>query len=420
MHEDVTPGRRTVLRAAGVAVGTTLLGSTAYASVAENSNRIAARSRTPEHGVRSESVPAAAEEPWTGTYDEGETDRAVSILPTDDDGLVAAGDTNVSGEGNDAWLFKVDAGGDLEWSRVYDGQEDDDPWPNDIADAVTRTADGGFAVGGSIALENSDREALLVKTDAEGRETWRRTYGFDRSVHGEELHQLDDGGYLMLTTTLLIRTDAEGEKQWHVDLGTDEFDIVIGRSVVRAHGGGYLVAGFALREYGVDSNILLTEVTEDGERTGIRSMDVGGGDRATDIERTDDGYVVAGLACDRTAGGEGALLLHLDRDAERDWYRVYTDEDQRKANAVVVTDDGGYFVGADATEESGGSTFWMGKTDASGTLEWTDTRRVGDYSYLFDVAQTTDGAYVAGGFSGRRQSGTDPTDALLVNLGRPE
>ncbi len=89
---------------------------------------------------------------------------------------------------------------------------------------MTATADGGFAIGG--AGSGNGRDFWLVKTDAEGREMWSRTY--DRAGTDDELRavrQTGDGGFLLFgmsdRAAWVVRTDAQGNLLWeHVVSGT--------------------------------------------------------------------------------------------------------------------------------------------------------------------------------------------------------
>jgi len=61
------------------------------------------------------------------------------------------------------WLLKVDAAGDVDWSRKYDATE------VDFGFSVVQLGDGGFALSGSIdGLGSIGRDALLLRVDQAG------------------------------------------------------------------------------------------------------------------------------------------------------------------------------------------------------------------------------------------------------------
>ena len=56
-----------------------------------------------------------------------EGDGAGDVRPTADGGFIIAGNThNVDEEASDAYLMKTNAYGEIEWTEVYDSDDDDE------------------------------------------------------------------------------------------------------------------------------------------------------------------------------------------------------------------------------------------------------------------------------------------------------
>jgi hypothetical protein len=65
-------------------------------------------------------------------------------------------------EDNDAWLFKTDANGNLEWTKTIGGLK------RDTANFVQETKDGGYVIAGTTKSDSSgDSESWLIKMSAE-------------------------------------------------------------------------------------------------------------------------------------------------------------------------------------------------------------------------------------------------------------
>lgn len=87
---------------------------------------------------------------------------------------------------------------------------------------------------------------------------------------------------------------------------------------------------------------------------------------------------------------------------------------------IISTTDGGYLAGGysssgisgDKSEANMGADYWIVKTDGAGNLEWEETIGGSGGDYLYAVLQTTDGGYLLGGYSDSGISG-DKTDASV-------
>jgi hypothetical protein len=60
---------------------------------------------------------------WAKTYGGQSYDGASSIKQTSDGGYIVAGTTMSFGTGNDVWVLKFDANGDIQWQKVYKNAE---------------------------------------------------------------------------------------------------------------------------------------------------------------------------------------------------------------------------------------------------------------------------------------------------------
>ena len=118
---------------------------------------------------------------WSQTYGGTNVDWATSVIVTSDGGYAIAGKTLSFGNGDDIWLVKTDADGNMEWNKTYGGEEDDRAY------SVIESSDGGYAITGfAHSFGAGSHDYWLVKTDGCAKPSELETYEFDFSYgYGE-------------------------------------------------------------------------------------------------------------------------------------------------------------------------------------------------------------------------------------------
>ena len=144
---------------------------------------------------------------WQKSYDGGNYDAAKSIMQTSDEGYIVAGVTYSFGEEGDAWVFKLDTNGDIEWQMSYGGDG------FDTASSIRQTfsADGS-AVGYVVAGETNsfgagDGDSWVINLDVNGGIVWQNTYGSTGHDYAHSVQQTFDenqspDGYIFVGASL--------------------------------------------------------------------------------------------------------------------------------------------------------------------------------------------------------------------------
>jgi hypothetical protein len=146
-------------------------------------------------------------------------------------------------------LVKTDVNGNQQWSRKFGGNGDYSVY------SVQNTLDGGYILAGrkwSDRTGNDARDAILVKTNSNGSEEWRKTFGLDGVISPSSVRETPDGGYILTGITdwhddirideaWLLKTDSNGTEQWNRTIGRAGYDYV--NSVQNTLDGGYILAG---------------------------------------------------------------------------------------------------------------------------------------------------------------------------------
>ena len=129
----------------------------------------------------------------------------------------------------------------------YYGGKDDEKFHSIIA-----TKDGYLLAGESDTWGHGRKDAYVVKIDKSGNRMFAKVFGYKYDESAAQVIEANDGGYVVVGTTdsdtdrrkdvFVVKMNAKGERLWQYHYGTREEDE--GLSITRAHGGGYVVAGY--------------------------------------------------------------------------------------------------------------------------------------------------------------------------------
>jgi hypothetical protein len=157
---------------------------------------------------------------WTQAYGGPAVDVGWGLVQTKDGGYAMSGYTFSFGAGGqDGWLIKTDANGNMQWNKTYGGTNDDS------LQTIIIATDGGFAIAGKTrSLGAGNLDVWLVKTDSYGNVQWSKTFGGTEDDSGPDnnhVKQTADGGYVIAGTTAsfgaggqdfyLVKVGVEGE-----------------------------------------------------------------------------------------------------------------------------------------------------------------------------------------------------------------
>jgi predicted secreted protein len=137
---------------------------------------------------------------WTRTYGGSGNDCPYSLVAAADGGYALAGSTEFLGAGGeDFWLVKTDSLGNMQWNRRYGGIG------NDVAYSLIATSDGGYVLAGSTeSFGAGGNDFWLVKIDALGNMQWNKTYGGASDDGACSLVAATEGGYTLAGHTFSV------------------------------------------------------------------------------------------------------------------------------------------------------------------------------------------------------------------------
>src|SRR5438876_1039111 len=184
---------------------------------------------------------------WQKTYGGNGPDGACSVQQTSDGGFMVAGSVKECCFGNadnwDALIFKLNATGGVVWQRTYGGPDVDE------AHSIQLTSDGGFIVAGDASGWGAQGNCIfpcphawIFKMDALGNVIWQKSYGGTIIDHANSVDQTSNGGYIVVGSTgspggaWVFRLDSIGNIVW--ERGGSS-----AASVHQTSDGGFVAAG---------------------------------------------------------------------------------------------------------------------------------------------------------------------------------
>jgi len=383
---------------------------------------------------------------WQKSLGGSGDDSGYSYTITSDGGYLLAGysnsnDGDVSGNhGNyDAWIVKLDHGGNVVWKKCFGGSKKDQAFD------IIQTSDGNYVFDGASSSQNGDvstnkggLDYWIVKIDTNANIIWERTLGGTLDETAGNIQQTSDGGFVMIGFTIsdngdvsglhdstdywLTRLDSHGFIVWQKCLGGSSGDY--GTSVRQLSDGGYIVAGRSAsndgdvsgNHGGVDcwiarldsSGSILWQKCYGGsqnEEDAYAIPALNGGFIVGAITRSTDGNVTA-----TNKGFDDYWVIRMNSSGNIMWQQTYggcCDDDD---HYITSTADHCYLLAghtySDDQEVSGNhgyaADYWLIKIDTFGNLLWQKCMGGSDGTYGdrgFKAEQTSDGGYVMFGRS---------------------
>ena len=165
---------------------------------------------------------------WEQFYGGSQTDVFWSFSPIPEGGYVLAGYTRSYGNGEEAFIVRTNAIGEVIWEKYYGGPGDD------RAKSVI-VLDDGFLVAGFYTTQQNGKDMWLFKLDADGNMIDSRFYGGADPDEATVLRSREDGTVFLLGTTSsygsgnsdiwLVKVMENYAEAWNMTFGGSNDDI---------------------------------------------------------------------------------------------------------------------------------------------------------------------------------------------------
>ncbi len=323
-----------------------------------------------------------------------------SVKQTADGGYIISG-------GNNAYLLKLDAAGNVVWNKTYGDS-------SYVLNSVEQTTDGGFVAAGKITnLSLSD--VFLVRTNAAGDTLWTKNYGGVSYDYAYSVRQTPAGGFIIAgysesfnsTGVYIIETDQNGNILWTKSYGNTLFDYA--SEVQNTSDGGFIITGTAYDTSNFSIDMGVVKLNGAGDTLWTRSFYCSGTNKGPGgksvVQTTDGGYIVLGNSDAAYQMSGQSPLIRLNPNGDTLWTRsLYFQYGSNNLSSIKQTPDGGFII-AGSFLASGvaftGSLPLLIKINGNGDTLWT--KKYGEVShynsYINDVERTNDGGFVMTGYT---------------------
>lgn len=253
---------------------------------------------------------------WKKTYGNPGDDKVYTLLPCGDGGCLLVGDTIRVGKMLDAWLLCLDSSGNIQWQKTLGGPRHDRLYSG------VRTKGGGYVLAGFTGTGNAaGNDFWLVRLTAAGELLSQHSYGGKGNDYAYSIAAARNGHYLLagITTSfdakkndlLLYKIDAVTRKVvWKTVYGGDQDEL--DASVLAGGDGGCYLLGSSGSWGAGGFDILLVCIAPDGKPRWRRSF----GGKANDgvaglVSLGGPHYALAGFTASRGKGMNDMWLLRL-------------------------------------------------------------------------------------------------------------
>jgi len=344
---------------------------------------------------------------WEKTFGGLDKDRAESIQQTKDGGYIVAGWTGSFGSGErDAYIFKLNSKGEVQWQKTFGGKKDD------VANSIQQTTDGGYIVAGwTGSFVSGERDAYIFKLNSKGEVEWQKMFGGEGSDEAKSIQQTKDGGYIVAGWTnsfgsgwwediYILKLNSKGALEWQKTFGGEGSDEA--NSIQQTTDGGYIVAGWTVSLGSGVKDIYILKLNSKGNLEWQKTFGGNYGnydDEANSIQQTTDGgYIIAGWTYNPDSGRSDVYILKLNSKGQLEWQKTFGGNYDDGANSIQQTTDGGYIVaGWTYSFGSGEADVYILKLNSKGELEWEKTFRGKADDEAKSIQQTADGGYIIAG-----------------------
>jgi hypothetical protein len=291
---------------------------------------------------------------------------------------------------------------------------------------IKQTTDNGFIICGYYADSGPGGfDAWLLKTDSNGDTLWTNTFGGVNNDYGNSVFQTDDGGYVIIGSTMsfgagsfdywILKTNASGDSLWSTTYGGFYNEIAF--EAQATSDGGYIIAGYKQIQGFTNADVWLLKIYSNGEEEWSQTYGGIYGELAYSVQETADaGFIISGYTRSFGSGNDDVYLIKTDMYGDTIWTKTFGGLSNEAGNSVIETAEGDFVICGYTMSYSAykNMDLWLIKTDISGYTLWTKTHGGSGGDNGFAVIETFDGGLTVCGFTSSNGAGN--TDVWLLHL----
>ena len=325
-------------------------------------------------------------------------DQSSAVIELDDGSLIAVGETASVGSG-DGSIQKYSSAGTLLWSKTFGSATG-----AESTNEVIKTSDGGFATTGTTnGFGATGNDVFLAKFNANGDLQWSRTWGNTSDDRGYSIAQSSDGylytgGYTVSNDAIVLKYDLSGNFVWNRIIATSGDDTSVGMTATDDNGVVFVGQGSS-------SGIRFDRMSSDGTLVWDKIWDGSGLDRLSCVIKAKDGGFIATGYSNSFESDYKSTLVKFSSDGVFGWMKtIDAGSNSEDGGGVLESDDGGIVVvGNTKSVGSGLYDVYLSKLDSAGNFVWAKTFGGTGNEYVSGrIFKTSDNGYA---FAGVTNSG---------------
>lgn len=318
---------------------------------------------------------------WSKTYPSETIDEPgfkASAIVLDDEGFLIITNTLLGGS-TSVLLIKTDPMGEVLWSHIYGGSDQDLSHntlilpTNEILVSVSSRSFGGVL-----------RDIQLLKLSATGTILWAKNYDNGNNDNPMTMYYMPDGTFTIIGLTYgagagahdgyLMRVGENGEFLWGKAYGGSSTDYF--RHGIPTNDGGFIMVGRTESFGGSVPDGLIVKVDELGNLEWAKKY-IGSAleDVITVRQATDGNYYLVGYTDSFGNGGFDLFLMKINTLGEQLWAKTYGGSEDDKffpysdSFSIQEADNILSIVGSTASFGAGNNDFLLIQTDMEGNIE---------------------------------------------------
>lgn len=388
-------------------------------------------------------------------------DRGYSIQQTADGGYIVGATSSSSANGDvtdgthggfDCWIIKLNAAGDIQWTKLYGGNGNED------LTELRQTADGGYifcasstsSANGNVTPANKGaNDYWVVKLDASGNIVWNALIGGNQDDVPTSVQQNTDGTYIVAGYSYSSANGNVTEVNhglsdyWIVKLtaaGTISFNRLLGGNgeeeaynVKQTTDLGFVATGFTTSSANGNVtgtinglyDIWVVKINSTGTTINWNRSVGGTGDEfsfSIALVTADGGYIIGGESTSSASGNITGtnngqidfIIVKLSSTGAVSWNVLLGGSADESIHSIIQTTDGGFLAAGYSTSSasgnitqvtSGAEDGWVAKVSSTGTLQWNKLLGGTGSDFFTDVRTTSDGGYILTGYTSSSNTG---------------
>jgi len=303
---------------------------------------------------------------WRKLISGKKEDRGMAISRAKDGNLLVLGSGKSFNDNGDRDLLvaKVSLDGKILWQKSFGGDRDE------YAGGIAGTNDGGvLAIGSTESFSKRGyKDILIICLDKNGKKISEHTIGGKKDDIAKALTRTADGNFMMVGSRevsrsgdsdfFLLKLDQNGKKIWAKTFGGSDLDVL--NAVAPTPDGGIVATG-ATRSFGSkQTDLSVMYFNKNGKLIWHKIYGYDYNDEGNGITMTKNGgFMVAGTTNSMGEGEYDTYVIALNSKGSLIWSKLYGGRENDIAHGITRTSDGGIVIVGESDSFKRSKDFYM-------------------------------------------------------------